>query len=1703
MKNASSTHQRNRSKERHTLLLPILLLGGVLAFLMPEGVTAQPMRWEMPDSVQPTGSLYNVDDDEFMVGALLLHWMNEEPGDSIGTLWDFARFMKVSDWIWSPMINRGDGEAKRRQYDTLLTRAQSGERMTIAENPIGSIGGNGIGGGGQMLEVFLFDSVQSPYKRWEFLGVETGKGNLSPNQFYDNATGDRIDWPWKNSNPRERTYTDSTDAGLIAKNLAIQYDPVADPGWVDHLEDNESHSAQSSFLQYLFSGKAEDRKLSIALKGHLSEVLDPNVDDTDTIFIIELVHVIPDGRKYIESGTTHTVSTYTERIVDSFAVTKGDLYSGPEVRAKYRDVSFTHDLRYRFGIDTLDGIMPEGYLDHGAGGSPVIDVKVYWTGKEEPSVRSIMLRNPTAQLMYGTSQGGEDFREEVLDVARRILHGVTSGGVTKINDPIRPGVLRFDASHESLDYGYGSYRAILRYLTDSLVYNSGADSIPSGAINHNPGLQSHALHVGGLKATSIEYGYWDFGYDGKYPALPAGRQVLPFEETVYDYNSSGNLESRKIYYVPSIAEHNGGRDDSVEGPPLLRLTADSIEMYTKSLQKGFYGHFRLTPEPWGKNFAGRTMPELASAALAAAKHGVPVHGINGGYTTVWYDTVNFSSEVYQDTLQDINGNDSIVDRLRLLSTDFVLRMPHQPEVSELRAEANLLLAVGGDAMQFYGMAADMNILGDHYLLVDDGPNGADTLTWGSEPSFGYTGPLFRSAIDTAYGDTVTLTIRNHQFTVNAEGIETTKWQGEYLRSYPGIWTGWKTRPVGVREVAERTRAIGAEMRKRRLEWRTTYSLHNRAVDPNSSDTAADFTGTRTLPSTEMVTDVTARHPVTGVIDSTWNTYVELGLFYTKTDTGANPDPLLDSNFCYLVNRRSFERPADVADTSARGRLMDTLTESRTISLRFNLPHPDTTQYAFLRVREVLPDVTPLALLGPRTGLDTIIHGDSTVELTLRPGGGALLEVTYEPGDASIVNGDLRWNNQRKMAYFDDDRYHATYVRNDSVLYRRSMRMGENPASILWEPIETVVSIDSLGTRTYNWAPSLTMRAFMGDTIATIVWTTHSLDSVGVRDVVVRDLNLTQGIHSNIWFVDYHTGTDSTQWGDAVIGAAHGGDIIAWGDSALGVLSRVRMLQPSGMPIVLSARAQVSTPYHTPNVGRWPTVPTFAHRNSLDSNVGIAWNQPIGGSGFSDIRYMRIQQTSTGGIPGIQLVDSNRTASPSAADNGRPSMDQTQDVWHRVQEGVTWVQDNAGYVRSLIWFAPIFTETRGRVGWDSIEGSQMWTPSSVGGAKLGANGDSYPNIASYNEVYELADTAKDAHFSIAFVDHGNILSNDFLRRGLIQYGVPGFKGGFPAFYAYEGLYPHGSSSPLPQQTRHAILYETTLPSLGPVLRTSRQYSGTKSRPTGYIAGGRQVTLPVSDSLGTSFAVLMHDPWVADEQAGTTLDLVPRSISEQVDSLPQVESLLRTEYFTAGDSTLIGLELYGEFRGDSGTAGSARISIVAELVDSASGMVIYQLDSIVVTAAADSQSVAISEEYDLLSGTYYIRVRLDTASLVTDTRAGRSRYPVAEYASEVEESPAAKFVRRVGPTTGNAPRLSAQPNPLSERTEISFSIYGDEVVTITVLDGSGREVARLLDGERYEAGRYAVELDAGQLPAGTYLVRLRAGGGQVVERVVLRR
>ena len=94
-----------------------------------------------------------------------------------------------------------------------------------------------------------------------------------------------------------------------------------------------------------------------------------------------------------------------------------------------------------------------------------------------------------------------------------------------------------------------------------------------------------------------------------------------------------------------------------------------------------------------------------------------------------------------------------------------------------------------------------------------------------------------------------------------------------------------------------------------------------------------------------------------------------------------------------------------------------------------------------------------------------------------------------------------------------------------------------------------------------------------------------------------------------------------------------------------------------------------------------------------------------------------------------------------------------------------------------------------------------------------------------------------------------------------------------------------------------------------------------------------------------------------------------------------------------------------------------------------------------------------------------------------------------------------LRREGATTGARARLMAQPNPSTGATELRFSVPVNDYASVTVYDRLGREVARPVERQWMDAGRFAVELDASRLEPGTYLVELRTTSERVVEKLVV--
>jgi hypothetical protein len=78
----------------------------------------------------------------------------------------------------------------------------------------------------------------------------------------------------------------------------------------------------------------------------------------------------------------------------------------------------------------------------------------------------------------------------------------------------------------------------------------------------------------------------------------------------------------------------------------------------------------------------------------------------------------------------------------------------------------------------------------------------------------------------------------------------------------------------------------------------------------------------------------------------------------------------------------------------------------------------------------------------------------------------------------------------------------------------------------------------------------------------------------------------------------------------------------------------------------------------------------------------------------------------------------------------------------------------------------------------------------------------------------------------------------------------------------------------------------------------------------------------------------------------------------------------------------------------------------------------------------------------------------------------------------------------------------PNPFNPGTTISYEIPAACEVRLAVFDLLGCEVARPVE-ERKLPGRYEVRFDAGTLPSGLYLYRLKAGIFQQTRKMLLLR
>lgn len=124
-----------------------------------------------------------------------------------------------------------------------------------------------------------------------------------------------------------------------------------------------------------------------------------------------------------------------------------------------------------------------------------------------------------------------------------------------------------------------------------------------------------------------------------------------------------------------------------------------------------------------------------------------------------------------------------------------------------------------------------------------------------------------------------------------------------------------------------------------------------------------------------------------------------------------------------------------------------------------------------------------------------------------------------------------------------------------------------------------------------------------------------------------------------------------------------------------------------------------------------------------------------------------------------------------------------------------------------------------------------------------------------------------------------------------------------------------------------------------------------------------------------------------------------------------------------------------------------------------------------------------------------------------------YPVGDTIEFASPANSVEYVliddgsRDISSVHGKAPQTVYQfrleqnyPNPFNPTTTVSFELPAKGQATLMVYDVLGREVARLVEGEK-GPGKYEVKFDGSNLPSGIYFYRLQAGNYSETKKLLL--
>ncbi len=793
------------------------------------------------------------------------------------------------------------------------------------------------------IRFYPFDSVQSPYWQSRFAWLEGGRTGRNGKTRTSGQLEQRYDT------------TNTVPGQTVAKWITYDWKPGQkyrypyDETTGERLPDTAVQGADQ-FITDGWRNRGQDLNYYVAVTARLLEPSRRPAPAADlSVLEIDVIHEIPRGTPYRDArGRTIVNDERNVEILDTtLVVRRGDLVPARGAAAgAYREVSFPIDL-----TRSADG--SPGPLAPGSA-SQRFDLRVRWTGAEKIGLRDIALRDRMGEQLLAENDSARAYRAGLVTELRRALYGPNlSAG------KLRDAIIRIDSDHEPGPTEYAGFEYLNGMIRRTVRVNPsrpgrGGDSLPAhavqtgGAVRHN---LEHFHAVTSPEEITVEIGYLNNLRDDV--KLAPDRTNLEAFSDLRDYGIT-------VHKLPSIREHNGGSYHV----PELTLDEEGVGRYEEMLQQFHLGRHIPDQDVPRANWIMQnpSLYGVGRAAILSREKGrrlVTIPGLIGQLHK-------------RIVIDDIDGEDTTAHIDHILT--------HLPEASETRLMANLSLCYGARGLLYYWIGSYPHVLTP--VTVEGREE------WiGGQDSFGPTG-LFTT----------------DRFTNRIDYIlRRNPWMGnDPVDTLRDLYVGWRNR---MEELTKLNRGwlptIGSEMAKRNVRWRDGYSVNFQALRPGN-DADARLTP-RPLPPNEIVTGVRAYGRGSDEADLPHETFVELGLFYTRPDRSSRR---LDTNYIFVVNRRAFERPADIPADSERGRLMDALAETRRIELDLNLTRRDTSRPEYIRVREVRGDTSRLPLAsGPRTPLDTIIRTDGTASLTLGPGRGALLEITYlRPG-----TGRIGWN----------------------------------------------------------------------------------------------------------------------------------------------------------------------------------------------------------------------------------------------------------------------------------------------------------------------------------------------------------------------------------------------------------------------------------------------------------------------------------------------------------------------------------------------------------------------------------------------------------------------------------------------------------------------------------------------------------------------